>query len=131
MPEVRSKAPVFECSRSVFEKISYRDRPGGLIAVAKRKLKTLQDLPKGKQFILIEGVEKPGNLGTILRSCDGFGVDGVIITDPRCDVFNPNVVRASLGTLFTVPWAQTSNEEAQEWIEKQNLQIVLTLPESA
>ncbi|TGL46271.1 RNA methyltransferase [Leptospira meyeri] len=99
--------PIFELPRKIFEKISYRDRPDGLIAVAETpdahvpwdKIKSIDTNP----ILIIEGVEKPGNLGTILRTAEGAGVGLVIVTDPRIDLFNPNVVRASTGTIFTLP----------------------------
>jgi TrmH family RNA methyltransferase len=101
------RCPIFELPRKIFEKISYRDRPDGLIAVAEtpsamvpwNSLQTSDTNP----ILIIEGVEKPGNLGTILRTAEGAGVGLVIVTDPRIDLFNPNVVRASTGTIFTLP----------------------------
>lgn len=101
------RCPIFELPRKIFEKISYRDRPDGLIAVAEtpdanvpwEKIKKIETNP----ILIIEGVEKPGNLGTILRTAEGAGVGLVIVTDPRIDLFNPNVVRASTGTIFTLP----------------------------
>ncbi|TGK46938.1 RNA methyltransferase [Leptospira bouyouniensis] len=101
------RCPVFELPRKIFEKISYRDRPDGLIAVADtpsaevpwKKIQSIDTNP----ILIIEGVEKPGNLGTILRTAEGAGVGLVIVTDPRIDLFNPNVVRASTGTIFTLP----------------------------
>lgn len=101
------RCPIFELPRKIFEKISYRDRPDGLIAVADtpkanvpwEKIQSIETNP----ILIIEGVEKPGNLGTILRTAEGAGVGLVIVTDPRIDLFNPNVVRASTGTIFTLP----------------------------
>ncbi|XDD47454.1 TrmH family RNA methyltransferase [Leptospira sp. WS39.C2] len=101
------RCPIYELPRKIFEKISYRDRPDGLIAVADtpnanvpwEQIKSIQTNP----ILIIEGVEKPGNLGTILRTAEGAGVGLVIVTDPRIDLFNPNVVRASTGTIFTLP----------------------------
>ncbi|TGM54854.1 RNA methyltransferase [Leptospira biflexa] len=101
------RCPIFELPRKIFEKISYRDRPDGLIAVAEtpsamvpwNSIQTSETNP----ILIIEGVEKPGNLGTILRTAEGAGVGLVIVTDPRIDLFNPNVVRASTGTIFTLP----------------------------
>ncbi len=94
-----------ECTREVFAKISYRDRPDGLLAVAPQHHLKLSDLKlKENPFIVVaESIEKPGNLGTILRSCDAAGVDAVIVCDPTTDIHNPNVVRSSVGTLFTLP----------------------------
>jgi TrmH family RNA methyltransferase len=109
-------AECFECSKEVFAKISYRDRPDGLLAVAPQVHLGLDDLEallarKENPFLVVaESIEKPGNLGTILRSCDAAGVDAVIVCDPTTDIHNPNVVRSSVGTLFTLPVLE---EEAQ------------------
>ncbi|EOQ90320.1 RNA methyltransferase, TrmH family [Leptospira yanagawae serovar Saopaulo str. Sao Paulo = ATCC 700523] len=101
------RCPIYELPRKIFEKISYRDRPDGLIAVAETPSATVPwKEMKGidiNPILIIEGVEKPGNLGTILRTAEGAGVGLVIVTDPRIDLFNPNVVRASTGTIFTLP----------------------------
>ena len=98
---------VFDCAKTVFEKISYRDRPDGLLAIAVQMKQSLGAL--GAQisanpfFVIAEGIEKPGNLGSIMRSADGVGADGVIVCDRCTDIYNPNVVRANVGTLFTLP----------------------------
>src|SRR3990167_2147809 len=93
-----------ECTEEVFEKLSYRDRPDGLLAIAPQVHLTLKDLKlKPQPFLVIaESIEKPGNLGTILRSADAAGVDAVIVCDPTTHIHNPNVVRPSVGTLFTL-----------------------------
>src|SRR5690606_27860900 len=108
-----SKAQQFKCTREVFEKISYRDRPDGILATAPQQHLGLLDLKlKENPFLLIaESIEKPGNLGTILRSCDAAGVDAVLVSDPTTDIHNPNVVRSSVGTLFTLPVLEVSTEE--------------------
>ena len=105
----KSGAEAIECTEEVFAKISYRDRPDGLLAVAPEMHRTLSDLKvllaslKNPFLVIAESIEKPGNLGTILRSADAAGVDAVIVCDPTTDIHNPNVVRSSVGTLFTVP----------------------------
>ena len=104
--EIQSrKATVVSCSSALFQKLSYRDRPDGLIAIAKKNPLSLNALKPSKHpfYIVAEGIEKPGNLGTILRSADAVHADGVIVCDKCTDIYNPNVVRASVGTLFTVP----------------------------
>ncbi|MBP6739306.1 MAG: RNA methyltransferase [Leptospiraceae bacterium] len=120
-----------ELPRKIFEKISYRDRPDGLLAVA--------DTPdfgfdyegdkKGSLFLIIEGVEKPGNLGTILRTADGAGVSAVFVTDARIDLFNPNVIRASTGTVFTLPTYIAEIEKLIEYFQKYKVQIIALSPE--
>lgn len=123
-------AKIYRCDPKVFEKISYRDRPDGLLAVAKQPKKELKDLPLSKiPFLVIaESIEKPGNLGTILRSSDAAGVDGCIVCDPCTDVYNPNVVRSSVGTLFTVPVVQATTEETLAYLRDQGIQILAATP---
>src|SRR5688572_13090870 len=98
-------AQAFELSKEAFAKVAYRERPDGLLAVAPQWKRGLDDLKlKPEPFLLVvEAIEKPGNLGTILRSADAAGVDALIVCDPVTDLFNPNVVRASTGVLFSVP----------------------------
>lgn len=95
----------FEVTRPVFEKVAYREGSDGLLAVLKTPARTLTDLrlPANPLVIVLEAVEKPGNLGAILRTADAAPVDAVLIGDPRTDLFNPNVIRASIGCVFTVP----------------------------
>lgn len=116
-------AVLIGCSKAVFSKLSYRDRPDGLLAVASQQRLTLDALALSDNPLLLvaEGIEKPGNLGTMLRTCDAAGVDGLIVCDPVTDIFNPNVVRASVGTLFTVPCAVCSSEEALTWLKERGI----------
>jgi TrmH family RNA methyltransferase len=95
----------FEVTRPVFEKVAYREGSDGLLAVLKTPARTLADLrlPKNPLIVVLEAVEKPGNLGAILRTADAAPVDAVLIGDPRTDLFNPNAIRASIGCIFTVP----------------------------
>jgi len=105
---------VYDLSEEVFSKTAYREGAGGVIAVAKTKPLTLQSLPKAENpiFLVLENVEKPGNIGAMLRTADAAGLSGVIVCDPATDFYNPNVVRSSVGCLFTVPVAATTPEEA-------------------
>ena len=95
----------FEVSRPVFERVAYREGSDGLLAVLRTPARTLADLrlPPNPLVLVLEAVEKPGNLGAILRTADAAPVDAVLIGDPRTDLFNPNVIRASIGCVFTVP----------------------------
>lgn len=124
-------AELILCSPYAFEKISYRDRPDGLLAIAPYLPcdLSLLTVKENSLFVIAEGMEKPGNLGTILRSSDAVGASGVIVSDKRTDIHNPNVVRASVGTLFTVPIAETSNELAYAWAIENGLNIVAASPE--
>lgn len=123
---------VYQLPTHLFEKISYRDRPDGLIGIANQMHLTFNDLVSQKDdppfYLVAEAIEKPGNLGTILRSADAAGVDGVIICDRCTDIYNPNVVRASVGTLFTIPVVEATSQEAFEWLRGQNVQIIATTP---
>lgn len=129
-----SKAAVFRCSENVFRKISYRDRPDGLIAVSLQQNKGLQDLDKILEhrpfpFLMIaEAIEKPGNLGTILRSSDAVGLDALIVCDRCTDIHNPNVVRASVGTLFSVPVIEAGGEETLQWLKGRGIAVLAATP---
>lgn len=122
---------IITCAQHVFEKLSYRDRPDGLLGVAQQMRLSLNDLVLRKQqplLIVAEAIEKPGNLGTILRSADGVGADGVIVCDRCTDIYNPNVVRASVGTLFSVPVVEASSDAALEWLRARNIAIAAATP---
>ncbi len=124
------KSAIIPCSEAVFKKLSYRDRPDGLIAVAPQFHTTLDSLSKRPNplYVVAEGIEKPGNLGTILRSSDATGVDGVIVCDRQTDIHNPNVVRASVGTLFTLPVIEAEGEAVFSWLKNQKIAIVSATP---
>ena len=128
---VTEETQIFSCSKHVFQKMSYRDRPDGLIAVAPQQHKTLDDLIPLKTtplFVVAEAIEKPGNLGSILRSSDAVGIDALIVCDRCTDVHNPNVVRASTGTLFTVPVVEAQGKEILNWLKQQGIAIVAATP---
>jgi TrmH family RNA methyltransferase len=118
------------CNREVFAKISYRDRPDGLLAVAPQQHLKLSDLKlKKNPFLLVaESIEKPGNLGTILRSCDAAGVDAVIVCDPTTDIHNPNVVRSSVGTLFTLPVIEATSDETLAYLKQHKIACLAATP---
>ena len=107
-----------EISLAVFEKIAYRESRDGYFAVAKSRYMELQDLQLSKKplIIVLESVEKPGNLGAILRSADAAKVDAVIVCDKKTDIFNPNAIRSSLGCIFTNQVVCCSNEECLQWL---------------
>ena len=133
--QIRSKkSELIPCSKKVFERLSYRDRPDGLIAVAVQMKWVLGDLQeicqKTKEpfLIIAEGIEKPGNLGSILRSADGVGADAIIVCDRCTDIYNPNVVRASVGTLFTLPVIEAKGGETLFWLQKHKIKVVAASP---
>ncbi len=123
---------LIQCPSSVFNKMSYRDGPDGLLAIAPQVHRTLSDIPldadRAPFVVIAEAIEKPGNLGTILRSSDATGVDAVIVCDRCTDINNPNVVRASVGTLFSLPVIETSSEEALEWLKANGIKTVAATP---
>ena len=126
----RCNARVTEVVEPVFEKMAYRDRPEGLLAVApipEWELAGIRAVAKGL-YVVACAIEKPGNLGTILRCADAVGVDGVIVCDRCTDLFNPNVVRASIGTLFTVPVAEATSAETLAWLRGHGIRTVATSP---
>lgn len=123
-------ATLCELSPHAFEKIAYRDRPEGLLAVIKQWQRSLEslNLSSSPLLLIVESIEKPGNLGTILRSADAAGVDAVICCDPVTDLFNPNVVRSSTGVLFSMPTVMATTPEVIAWIQKKGIDAVATTP---
>lgn len=122
----RAGAEIVEASADLIARLSYGDRDDGIVVVAEMPSARLADLslPADPLIGVVEGVEKPGNLGAILRSADGAGVDALIVADPGTDPFNPNVIRASLGTVFSVPVAVTSSGEVLAWLIDEGIRIV-------
>lgn len=125
-------ARLIKVSKPAFLKIAYRDRPEGLLGIGPQIHRTLDELKIPADhpalFLVAEQIEKPGNLGTIMRSADATGVDGLILADPKTDLYNPNVVRASTGNLFTLPIAEASPAEVIAWLKKNNIQILAASP---
>lgn len=123
-------ARLYELSKPAFAKVAYRERPDGLLAVAPQWRRSLDELALSPEpFVLVvEAIEKPGNLGTILRSADAAGVDALIVCDPVTDLFNPNVVRASTGVLFSVPVAIASGADVRAWLGRHRIRSVATTP---
>lgn len=125
---------LFEVTPEVFARLAYRGESGGMLLVIPYQPHTFGVLPESQALFLalIEGVEKPGNLGAILRTADAAGVDGVIVCTPpdrpTTDVNNPNVIRASLGTVFSVPIVETDTASASSWLHEKSIQIVAAAP---
>ena len=123
---------VIRLNRPVFEKVSYREGPDGWLAVVPAVATSLSALALGPQplVLICAGLEKPGNLGAILRTADAAGVAAVIAADPVTDWANPNVVRASKGTVFSVPVASATTTDVLDWIARHGLQIVAATPDA-
>ncbi len=125
-PEFAAARTVY-VSKEVYAKIAYRGGTEGVIAEVRWKERSLDDLLTGKDSPLImvmERVEKPGNLGAVLRSADAAGADGVILCDPLTDLYNPNLIRASIGAIFTVPVVACTSAEAIAWLKANNIRIL-------
>ena len=125
-------ADVIEVSGEVLERLGYRAPTEPLVAVAAMFDTSLErlPLPAGAPLLLVmAGVEKPGNIGAMLRTAAAAGVDGVVVADPVADVFNPNVVRASVGALFTVPVAVAGGTDAIAWLRGRGIAVLAATPD--
>ncbi len=124
--EYRIKPELIEVSKDVYARIAYREKTEGLVALGKSKshaLDSLQFSTKNPLVLIAESPEKPGNVGAILRTADAAALDAVIVSNPRTDIYNPNVIRSSLGCIFTVPVGQGSNEEVLNFIKDRGFNI--------
>jgi TrmH family RNA methyltransferase len=125
-----SAVDVTTVTRAVFEKISYRDNPDGWLGIFPIPKTTLDDLKLSASPLVIvaESVEKPGNLGAILRTADAAGVDALLVCDPRVDLWNPNVVRASRGAVFTVPTVEVESSTALAFLRSRKMRVLAATP---
>jgi TrmH family RNA methyltransferase len=123
---VGTAAKVFEVSEAIYDKIAYRGGTEGVIAEVKVKQRRLEDLqlPENPLIVVLEAVEKPGNLGAVLRSADAAEVNAVLICDPLTDLYNPNLIRASIGAIFTVPCVACSSEDAIAFLKAKGISIL-------
>lgn len=125
--EIRKRVPysveLIEISKEVYQKLAYRDTTEGIIAVAQTKSLGLNDLklPENPLIVVMEAIEKPGNIGAMLRTCDAAKVDAVIIANPKTDLYNPNIVRSSVGCLFTNQIATATTEEAIAFLQQNHI----------
>jgi TrmH family RNA methyltransferase len=112
-----------EISKEVYQKLAYRDTTEGILAVAKTKSLSLSDLqlPKNPLIVVMEAIEKPGNIGAMLRTCDAAKIDAVIIANPKTDLYNPNIVRSSVGCLFTNQIATATTEETIAFLQQNKI----------
>jgi TrmH family RNA methyltransferase len=115
-------------SQPAFAKVAFGDRADGIVAVVRTPELRLDDLrlTTDPLVVVVEGIEKPGNLGAALRSADGAGADALIAASPRTDLMNPNAIRASAGTIFSVPIASAPTREVIEWLRQRQIRIVTT-----
>lgn len=123
-------ASLCEMAQGPFVKISFREGPDGLLAMAVSRERNLEALALSPcpLVMIVEQIEKPGNLGTLLRTAGAAGVDAVVITDPVTDLFNPNVIRASQGVCFSLPIAVTTNALARAWLRTHKITPYATTP---
>ena len=137
------EASIFSLPSSLYEKVAYRGSTEGVIAIIKERRLTLDSLLQSSRtlpplqlergqvgeapsplFIVLESVEKPGNLGAVLRSADAAGADGVIVCDPLTDIYNPNLIRSSIGAVFTVPTVACTSEECILFLKQHGIRIL-------
>ena len=127
-------AETVRLSRSVFERAAYREGPDGILLVTgsvERSLEELRALFGAAPLVLVsQGVEKPGNLGAMLRTADAVGVSAVVAADPVTDWSNPNVVRGSKGTVFSVPVAAATTADTLGWLRELGVRVVATTPDT-
>ncbi|WP_407556289.1 TrmH family RNA methyltransferase [Winogradskyella sp. 4-2091] len=117
---------IIEISKDVFQKLAHRDTTEGVIALVNSKTQSLEDLKltsKNPLILVAEAPEKPGNIGALLRTADAANVDAVIIANPKSDLYNPNIIRSSVGCVFTTEIAMASSEEAIAFLHKYNFNI--------
>ena len=117
---------IWTTSKAAFAKVAFGERAEGVVAIVRIPSTDIASLrlPEDPLVVVLEAVEKPGNLGAVLRSADGAGADALILADPRTDPFNPNAIRASAGTVFTVPIATASSKEVRDWLRGQGIRMV-------
>lgn len=123
---------IFCVKDKVFEKICFGNRNEGILVVCKQPQYKFSDLKLSKNplVIVLESLEKPGNLGAILRTCDGAGVEAIIVCDQVTDIYNPNVVRSSTGVIFSIPIVRTTSQEAVQFLKEKKISICATFLES-
>ncbi len=118
-------AEILRVGKPVFEKLAFGERAEGVLGVAAMPRPSLSDLtlPRDPLVAVLEGVQKPGNVGAVLRSADAAGVSALIVADPGTDLYNPNAIRASLGTIFTLPVATATATQTLDWLRRNELTV--------
>jgi TrmH family RNA methyltransferase len=126
---LRHRPSAVAVTPAVLAKVAFGERSDGIVAVVEAPRAGLADLvlPEHPLIVVVEGVEKPGNLGAVLRTADGAGADAVIAADPRTDPFNPNAIRASLGTIFAIPVVAATTTETIAWLAARGIRSVATI----
>ncbi|ADE55497.1 TrmH family RNA methyltransferase [Coraliomargarita akajimensis] len=124
------EVPLTRMSEEAFSKAAYREGPDGIVGIGKQQAHSLHELhlPKQPLLLVLEGIEKPGNLGAILRSADGAGADAIILTDCILDLYNPNAIRSSQGLIFALPIVNADREALADWLQKGRYQTVAATP---
>jgi TrmH family RNA methyltransferase len=119
-----------EVSHQVMDKLAYGERHEGILALAQTPVISLKDLKLSSQamVVVLESLEKPGNLGAVLRTCDGVGVQAVLVCDPKTDVYNPNVIRSSTGVIFSIPVVCLTFEEIVSFLKSRKIKICASSP---
>ncbi len=125
-PESVSREKLVQVNKAVYNKMAYRENQEGILITGPYVQGKLRDWERKEAplYLIVDAVEKPGNLGAILRTADAAGVDGIILTNPGTDPMNPNVIRSSLGCVFTLPIATATEKEAIEWLKQRNIDIL-------
>jgi RNA methyltransferase, TrmH family len=122
---VKSKVELIEITKEVYQKLAYRDTTEGILAIAKIKSLALNDLklPEDALILVMESIEKPGNIGAILRTCDAAKIDAVIIANPKTDLYNPNIIRSSVGCVFTNQIATDTTENVIQFLKDKKIAL--------
>lgn len=120
-------------NKAVFAKVAYRESGAGVVGILQAREANFDSLVLKKHplVLVLEGVEKPGNLGAMLRTANAAGVDAVLVCDPLADIYNPNCIRASLGAVFATPVLSCTSAQAIRWLQKKQLPIYVTYLEAA
>ena len=123
----------FAVTAAIFQRIAYGDRCDGMVSTVETPTNRLHEIKLSKRplVILMDRVQKPGNLGAVLRSADGVGADCVVVVDGETDIYNPNAIRASLGAVFTLPVCDASMDEAYDWLRQHKVQMLATRVDGA
>ncbi len=131
--DAASDVPCYDVTEEVLEKLAYGDRGDPFVGVARRPDTSLESFtPKDSgPIVVLEAIEKPGNLGAVFRSADASGVGGVIVSDPICDFLHPNSIRNSMGATFSLPAATGTNDETIHWLTENGYEVFVATPHDA